>query len=111
MARKFAKSFYQSEQWQDVRDFVFNRDFGICQCCGKLAKIVHHIIWLNEQNIGDVNVTLNPANLISVCKLCHDRIHSTLAGSSVSFDNEGNVVSIPDAVMERIEEIRERNRR
>ena len=57
-----------------------------------------------------MNVTLNPINLILVCKSCHDRIHSTLAGSSVSFDNEGNVVSIPDAVMERIEEIRERNR-
>ena len=111
MAREFAKDFYQSKAWKDVRDFVFNRDFGICQVCGKSAKIVHHVIWITEQNINDVNVTLNPINLILVCKFCHDRIHSSIEDNGISFDEQGNIIQVADTTMSKIQEIRARNKR
>lgn len=39
-------SFYQSKQWERMREYVFNRDFGQCAITGRIDKtiIVDHII-------------------------------------------------------------------
>lgn len=51
------------------------RDKYKCVRCGRPAEEVHHIEHLSPANIGDVRVTLNPANLMSVCRDCHFTIH------------------------------------
>ena len=75
MAREFSKSFYNSKEWQTVRESVLMRDKYLCQHCGKPAEEVHHIIHLSPKNIGDISITLNMDNLVSLCKDCHFQEH------------------------------------
>jgi hypothetical protein len=75
MARSFSKAFYKSRQWEEVRTFVLMRDRYICQRCGRPAQEVHHKIHLSPENIWDPKITLNPDNLISLCKECHFAQH------------------------------------
>ena len=75
MARDFAKSFYKSKEWQQTRDYILRRDRFLCRDCGRAASEVHHIEHLTPQNIGNVNVTMNPENLVSLCKDCHFERH------------------------------------
>ncbi|MDD3122650.1 MAG: AAA family ATPase [Candidatus Izemoplasmatales bacterium] len=86
MAREFAKSFYRTEAWIKARKFAFDRDYGLCQQClekgitdsdGELipGEEVHHKIFLRPSNINDPFITLNPDNLITLCRNCHMDIH------------------------------------
>lgn len=75
MARDFAKAFYKSKAWQDCRSFILKRDGYLCVKCGYAAEEVHHKKHLTPQNIHDTSITLNPENLISLCRSCHFDIH------------------------------------
>ena len=75
MSRAFAKAFYHSKEWEQVRTFVLMRDRCTCRMCGRPAQEVHHKIHLSPENIWDVTITLNPENLISLCRACHRDIH------------------------------------
>ena len=75
MAREFSKSFYNSKEWENVRNAVLMRDKYLCQKCGRPAEEVHHKVHLSPQNIGDPSVTLNMDNLVSLCKDCHFEEH------------------------------------
>lgn len=75
MAREFSRSFYHSKEWEKVRRFVLMRDRYLCQICGKPAQEVHHKEHLNPENIYNLQVNLNPDNLISLCKDDHFKIH------------------------------------
>ena len=82
MAKEFTNNFYGRIAWKEVRDAVMKRDAWLCQDCLKKgmytpAEEVHHIIWLTPENINDPNITLNPNNLISLCKECHHERHNT----------------------------------
>lgn len=74
--RKKLHAFYNSKEWQQVRAFVLMRDKYLCQHCGKPAEHVHHKEHLTESNVSDVTVSLNPSNLVSLCKPCHDKEHA-----------------------------------
>ena len=80
MAKDFAKQFYHSQAWVNLRNSYAKRRHYLCEDC--LAKgeyqhgdIVHHVIELTPDNIHDKSVTLNEANLKLVCRSCHKRIH------------------------------------
>jgi len=75
MARAFAKAFYNSKEWKAVREYCILRDHHSCVKCGCPAEEVHHKIHLNQQNINDITITLNPDNLICLCKECHFKEH------------------------------------
>ena len=97
MAKNFSKSFYSSKQWKNIRQVVLNRDFYICQICGKLnSKTVHHIIEITPVNIDNPNITLNPDNLVTLCERCHRCVHGDYVHSQeeakYSFDEDGNLV-------------------
>lgn len=81
MAREFAKSFYKSKVWDNVRQYCLMRDSYLCRQCGRPADDVHHIIHLTPENIGDPGIALNPVNLISLCKDCHFQAHRGEHGS------------------------------
>ncbi len=57
--KDFAKEFYQSKAWRDIRRYVFDRDLRLCQRCDKPCEIVHHKIYLTQKNINDPSVALN----------------------------------------------------
>lgn len=100
MARDFAKAFYRSKEWQQTREFCLNRDHYLCVICGKPAEEVHHKIHLNPRNINDVSITMNPDNLICLCKDCHFDQHKGEHGNGrksqedypYEFDSNGNLI-------------------
>lgn len=67
-------------KWWDIRKDVFERDGGKCRVliggriCGRPGNEVHHIRALS------VGGTTTKANLITICKDCHDARHSHLKG-------------------------------
>lgn len=71
MARDFAKAFYHSKEWQQVRDYCLRRDKYLCVHCGMPAEEVHHVTHLSPNNINDIAISLNPVNLVSLCRACH----------------------------------------
>lgn len=72
--------FYKTKAWQECRDKYFRSVGGLCERCkarGLIvpAEIVHHKVHLNENNINDPSVTLNPNNLCALCRQCHGEEH------------------------------------
>lgn len=70
---------------------------GMCERCfqrGELtpAKVVHHIIHLTPENVGDPHIALSFDNFQRLCQDCHAAVHSNQPESRVTFDEMGNVV-------------------
>lgn len=81
------------------------RDKYKCVKCGRPATEVHHIIHLSPSNIWDPAVSLNPENLMSVCRDCHFEEHrgehargreaaEKAGGYPYRFDENGMLVPI-----------------
>lgn len=95
MARDFAKKFYESKSWQQCRDYIISKYHGICQKCHEHpAEIVHHIIWLNPNNINDPSITLDEDNLMPVCRECHAIIHEGVSPTTdeTMFNERGELI-------------------
>ena len=77
--------FYRSREWERCRAAFLGerllRDGELrCEMCGKAIvrqyeAILHHKTELEESNVLDASVALNPDNLRLVCHWCHDAIH------------------------------------
>lgn len=109
MSYGIRKDFYHSKVWKSVRKNIWLRQNLLCSICHKpvyvdgissyLPKekrrtgIVHHIIHLDNTNVYDNNITINEANLIGVCKDCHEKLHNTVPSirDNYLFDEEGNI--------------------
>jgi 5-methylcytosine-specific restriction endonuclease McrA len=102
MAKKFSKKLYNSVKWRDIRKYVLNRDFYMCQVCNEPnCNTVHHITELTPININDPNITLNADNLITLCEECHRCVHGDYTHSKeearYSFDVDGNIIPATEA--------------
>ena len=72
------RQFYRTQAWRRARDaFIAERlsiDGGLCQVCHEApGRIVHHIVWLDDTNCNDPDISLNPANFKYECQTCHNR--------------------------------------
>lgn len=104
MAKDYAKAFYNSTAWaKSRRAYILSRmliDGGLCEECHTAqGYIVHHKVFLNENNIKNAEISLNFDNFEYVCKQCHDRfeghgIGRKPAGLLVKFDADGNPISL-----------------
>lgn len=82
-------NFYQSRAWVNLMARLrlerVNADgLLLCEHCGKPITraydcIGHHIIELNDRNVNDVGISLNPDNIMLVHHRCHNRIHQKLS--------------------------------
>lgn len=75
------KSFYASLIWQNFRIATIAERGLRCEYCGELvvrAKdlTLHHIKELTPENVSDVMISLNPANILVVHHECHNKIHN-----------------------------------
>lgn len=78
-------NFYQGRAWRNFMrvlrlERVNEEGLVICGYCGEpIIKeydcIGHHIEELNEMNVNDATVALNPENVMLVHHKCHNRIH------------------------------------
>ena len=81
-------SFYRSKEWRDLLIHIKQSrldDNGqiICEYCGKpIVKaydiIGHHKIELDEENVNNYDISLNPDNIALVHHRCHNYIHDKL---------------------------------
>ena len=85
--------FYKSDRWHMARNIIIARANGLCEKCGKVGTEVHHIIKLTPDNVDDVSISINPKNLILLCKDCHNKEHGRFTNTKeYKFDEEGNMV-------------------
>ena len=87
-------NFYKSDEWWNLLQVIKSEridDEGqiICEFCGKPIVraydcIGHHVIVLTEENVNDVEVSLNSANIRLVHHRCHNKIHNKLGNMSYS---------------------------
>ena len=94
------KRFYWSTNWKSCRAYVWKRDGGLCVDCRKKGMItpaeeVHHVIPLTAENVKDPNISLNPENLVSLCRECHKNRHGT-SGRRYEIDENGRVIALLD---------------
>ena len=92
--KEWARWFYLSKAWRRARAAKIEETFGLCELCSKPAEIVHHKIWLTPNNINDYDISLNPENLMCVCRDCHAVIHGSTPATTdgLRFDEQGNVI-------------------
>lgn len=62
-------------RWPAVKREVLNRDKHVCQFCGGVATDVHHRKARGMGSTSRKDIYLGRANLISLCRACHDRVH------------------------------------
>lgn len=72
------KEFYKTQAWRRARHaYIQERisiDGGLCEKCGQEpGRIVHHKIWLNDDNCNDTAISLNPSNFEYQCQTCHNK--------------------------------------
>lgn len=77
--------YLKSEQWATVRLEALAREKGKCQICGEesLSNDAHHI-WYPE-NIYETT----EAQLVILCRPCHDFLHSLIPECKTSDEQEG----------------------
>lgn len=83
-------SFYRTRQWTAlVNRLKIERvnEAGelICEHCGrpitkKFDCIGHHMVELDETNVNDYNISLNPDNIMLIHFKCHNIIHQRFEG-------------------------------
>ena len=79
------QAFYKSKKWETFRKIIIDErtesdGFVRCSICGqpivkKYDLIIHHKKELTEDNVDDVNISLNPANVECVHFKCHNKEH------------------------------------
>lgn len=84
--------FYTGREWAKFRDalmFERTKDDGTlyCEHCGnaitdKYDCIGHHKTELTMENVNDVNISLNPLNVMLVHHKCHNIIHERFGGQT-----------------------------
>ena len=72
------KQFYRSTAWKRARqafiDLRESVDGGMCQVCGaEPGLIVHHVIWLDDNNCNAPEISLNLELLRYVSQTCHNK--------------------------------------
>jgi 5-methylcytosine-specific restriction endonuclease McrA len=72
------KQFYKTPAWKKARQaYISTRlaiDGGLCEVChDEPGKIVHHKIWLDDNNCNDPEISLNPENFMYECQTCHNK--------------------------------------
>lgn len=103
MAGIFAKQIYNSKRWITKREYVFSKNFGICERCGRPGEEVHHKIYLTPENIHNPEIVYGEDNLELLCRDCHFDEHRKtnplsnnfkkrvrLTNNGMYFDDEGN---------------------
>lgn len=88
------QQFYKSKQWESFRQVIIAErthedGFVYCDHCGKpiLKKydlIIHHKEELNELNVNDNLIALNPDNVECVHFKCHNQIHERFGYNTTS---------------------------
>ena len=101
-------AFYNSMAWQNTSRNYKQSVGGLCERCLKngiiaSAEIVHHIVPLTDDNIADLNISLDWNNLQALCRKCHAEVHDEIYARQskrrYKIDRNGKVVIRDDTVL------------
>lgn len=94
MAKDYATSFYNSGAWKKTQAAYMMSQHYVCERCGNVARIVHHIKHITPANISDVHITLDWANLEALCMDCHNAEHMSVSACAdgLRFNSKGELV-------------------
>ena len=72
--------FHKTIKWKSKREKILKRDEYMCRECKRYGKtteatMVHHVIPLDQR----IDLGLNSKNLISLCKVCHGKMHDRVS--------------------------------
>lgn len=98
MAKDYAVSFYNGKAWHAVRKEYARSVGGLCERCKERGKIVpgvivHHIKHITQHNINDPEITLNPENLMLLCRDCHAEIHGAEPEKRFFYTPDGQLMA------------------
>lgn len=90
------KQFYKTKAWQHCRDAYARSKGGLCERCLKqgvlsAGVIVHHKVYLSDENFNDPSIALDWNNLELLCRNCHGAEHS---GKRFTIDEFGRVTAV-----------------
>jgi len=96
MSQDYAKGFYNNKAWKHTQAAYMASQHYICERCGNVARIVHHITRITPQNINNPAVTLDWDNLESLCIDCHNAEHmgSNAIAEGFRFTGDGDIVPL-----------------
>ncbi len=96
MAKDYAKSFYNGKAWKDTQAAYMASQCYVCERCGGMARIVHHMKYITPQNIHDPNITLSWDNLKALCIDCHNAEHmgKSAIAEGLRFNEYGELVRV-----------------
>lgn len=80
MSKGYLYKLYGSEAWKRCRRSYLAKVHKLCERClakgiYRPAEIVHHKIFLTDENAQDPEVVFAFKNLEAVCRSCHEEIH------------------------------------
>lgn len=97
------REFYKTQAWRRARyAYIQGRhsvDGGLCEVCGEEpGRIVHHKIWLNDDNCNDPEISLNPSNFAYLCQTCHNKETDPRKATPgrCRYDADGNIIRATD---------------
>lgn len=95
--RSIDKTFYNSSAWIKCREAYLQSQGYFCERCRtkgvyEPARVVHHKIYLTEDNYKDPSISLNFDNLEALCQDCHNNEHHADHGKRYSVDEAGNLI-------------------
>lgn len=73
--KEWAAWFYGSDAWKKTRLAYLVKQNYICERCGGVAQMVHHKIYLSEDNINNPELRVSFDNLEALCNTCHQLEH------------------------------------
>lgn len=104
------KQIYKTKTWKDIRKYIWLEQHCLCARCNKpvyvsgisdyipidkrVKGIVHHKIYLDDNNYIDEEIAFNKDNLEGLCIDCHNNEHFSkgIVRSDLMFDEYGNIV-------------------
>ena len=103
--------FYHSKAWKTVKNIIWLKQHCLCARCGypvyvdgittykddkrnRRKGIVHHKIYLTDDNYLDESISLNEDYLEGLCIKCHNTEHfkNEILRDDLKFDQFGNLV-------------------
>ena len=97
------KQFYKSRAWLRARQayiqYRISIDGGMCETCHQEpGYIVHHTVWLNDENCNDPEIALNPKLFKYDCLACHNREVDPAKGqtnnSRIRYGPNGEIIKV-----------------
>lgn len=82
MERATAIQFYNSKAWLRCKESYLTLQNHLCERClakglYEPAKIVHHKVYLTDENFGDDSLMFGFDNLECLCASCHNEEHKS----------------------------------